>query len=161
MCSVGRVFDSSTRLKIKIMGKHKERTGKTRVGAFLQKVGGVAPDLLNAASNIPGMGSLATVAKMIDGEPAMSKQEKAEALKLLELDYQDVQDARANETARDVSEHSSWLSKNIHEMIAIGVIVAWIVSWYAQPSIEVDVIFQAVMLILGYLYGRSRPQSDV
>lgn len=69
----------------------------------------------------------------------------------------DVQNARNNETTRDISEHSSWLSKNIHEMIALSVVGGWLVTWYFRPQIEYGEITGVVTLILGYLYGRSMP----
>lgn len=75
------------------------------------------------------------------------------------IEAQDTQNARDNETARDISENAGFLSKNIHEIIAIAVIGSWIVTWFIKLEFNSQDILGAVMLILGYLYGRSKPQS--
>ena len=129
----------------------------SKLGKFLKKagsdIGNIAGDLL------PDKGLLGLVKNLISKDGTMTPQQKEEALQMLKMEFEDVQNARDNETARDVSEHSSFLSKNIHEIIAICVIGGWMASWYFQPLIEYREITNAVMLILGYLYGRSKPQS--
>lgn len=81
------------------------------------------------------------------------------ALGILDLEFKDVQNARDNETARDISQYSSFLSKNIHEIIALTVIGSWIITWFLETRVEDGIIASAVMLILGYLYGRTKPQD--
>lgn len=71
----------------------------------------------------------------------------------------DAQNARDNETLRDNNENASWLSKNIHEVIAILFVVPFVVSWFITTITIPEIAGQAVMLILGYLYGRTKPQS--
>ena len=135
----------------------KKKFKDSRLGKFLKKagsdIGNIAGDLL------PDKGLLGLVKNLINKDVTMSSEQKKDALDMLKMEFEDVQNARDNETARDVSEHSSFLSKNIHEMIAIFVIGGWMTSWYFKPLIEYREITSAVMLILGYLYGRSKPQS--
>ena len=92
----------------------------------------------------------------------------------IELYLKDVDSARTNETKRDISENSSWLSKNIHEIIALQFVVGWFVmicilfNLFLKKSINLNELVtllaatgikDMVLLILGYLYGRTKPQK--
>lgn len=86
-------------------------------------------------------------------------EQKRLGIKETELYLSDAQSARSHETSRDNNQNSSWLSKNIHEIIALLFTIPFVVSWFFI-NIELPAIAsQAIMLILGYLYGRSKPQS--
>lgn len=120
------------------------------------------------------------VAKRIIDKSTLTTREKSElseeAIKA-ELSYlSDAQNARQMEMNKDVSEHSSWLSKNIHEIIAIAVVIPWVslmvysfIMEITNPGFmnleSIKTLFgifgvtNVVSLILGYLYGRSRPQK--
>jgi len=141
------------------MGKYKDEHGKTKVGAFLQGLGDVGKPILQAAAGLTGQGWLNNIAAQISTSKDISEAQKSLALELFKLDIEDVKNARDNETQRDISEHSSWLSKNIHELIALVVVGFWIITWFKATVIDENTIIQAVLLILGYLYGRSQPQK--
>ena len=100
------------------MGTFKDQNGKSRVGKFLQGVKGVAPTLLNLASNIPGLNSLGDIADMIKGDPSISEDDKAIALELLELDKLEMQEVTKRWEADMVSD--SWLSKNVRPMCLVS-----------------------------------------
>lgn len=156
------------------MGKTKFKETK-----FGKKLFAAIPDAVNLIGDaLPDNGVFGIAKNLIKMSP-LSNEKKAELeaqlLEAHELYIQDTQDARANETARDNSENSSWLSKNIHEMIAIMVVVPWVglliysfVMVLSNPeAINLDNIkmlfsifgiTNVVSLILGYLYGRSTPQ---
>jgi len=131
----------------------------TKVGAFLKDK---APKVLDVVGDLlPNNGTLGIVKNIISsGSGSQEEKDKMLAeLADLEKEYlKDVQNARDNETARDNNPNSSFLTKNIHEMIAIGVVLGWISSWYFKPFIEYGEITGVVTLILGYLYGRTKPQ---
>ena len=131
----------------------------TKVGAFLKDK---APKVLDVVGDLlPNNGTLGIVKNIISsGSGSQEDKDKMLAeLADLEKEYlKDVQNARDNETARDNNPNSSFLTKNIHEMIAIGVVLGWISSWYFKPFIEYGEITGVVTLILGYLYGRTKPQ---
>ena len=76
------------------MGKHKDRTGKTLVGSFLQGVKKVAPDLLNIAGSITGVDSLNRLGDAIRGTDTLTETEKVTALELLSYDVENTRDAR-------------------------------------------------------------------
>ncbi len=139
------------------MPKTKKRFSETGLGKFLKGAGSTIIDTVGDV--LPDKGVLGIVKGLIDKDDTLTTKDKETALKMLDLEFRDVQNARDNETARDVSEYSSVLSKNIHEIIALFVIIAWVVSWWIVPEIAESNIANAVMLILGYLYGRTKPQS--
>lgn len=73
-------------------------------------------------------------------------------------------DARANETSRDVSANSGFLSKNIHEIIALIVVLSFVGLSIASMKFAVlpaaiVAVKEAVMMVLAYLYGRSKPEG--
>ena len=130
---------------------------------------------------LPDKGVIGIVKNIISNDTSKSKQERDEALKHLvsleELYLKDVQQARDSETKRDTSKNSSWLSKNIHEILALMVVggfmmlmwgVVFVVlfkfSVISLPELklllEIFGIKEIVSLILGYMYGRSRPQTQ-
>lgn len=76
-----------------------------------------------------------------------------------ELYINDVSDARNNETLRDNNENTGFLSKYIHEIIALIFVIPFVISWFIIDIKLPEIAGQAVMLILGYLYGRTKPQS--
>ena len=70
---------------------YKEIHGVTRVGNFLRKIKGVAPDILNVAGTVTGVGGLKDLGKMIEGDESMSQEKKEIALAELELDLKEAQ----------------------------------------------------------------------
>ncbi len=132
----------------------------TKLGSFLKDK---APEVLGIVGDLlPDSGTIGIVKNILNAG-SRSQSDKNEILASygeMQKEYlKDVQNARDNETARDISENAGFLSKNIHEIIAIAVVGAWIFSWYIKPSITPDKIVDVVMLILGYLYGRTQPQK--
>lgn len=118
------------------------------------------------------------IAKNIIDKSILTREEKGELEEdrvRAEAQYlKDVQDARDNETKRDTSEYSSWLSKNIHEIIAILFVAGWflilyfLIKLFLQEAITLNQLIMIlaatgikdmVLLILGYLYGRTKPQK--
>jgi len=74
------------------MGKFKEKNGKTMVGAFLQSV---APNIIDVVGDVlPSNGALGIVKNLIQKDDKLTANEKVEALRLLELDLENVKDAR-------------------------------------------------------------------
>ena len=131
----------------------------TKIGAYLKDK---APNVLNIVGDLlPDSGALGIIKNIID---ATVPDPKDKALILsdiegMESEYlKDVQNARDNETARDTDPNAGFLSKNIHEIIALAVVGSWIVSWYCRTIIQPEEITGVVTLILGYLYGRTKPQ---
>ena len=154
------------------MSSHKQEYGKTRLGLFISKATEFLPELAGAGLKLATgnvSGALEDVGGILNANAGKNEKtrlllqefkikEMEFAKDFYELEVKEANNARDNETARDISEHSSWLSKNIHELIAITVIGAWLFAWYFTPAIPYKDITGVVTLILGYLYGRTRPQ---
>jgi hypothetical protein len=131
------------------------------------KGGEIAGIVLKAASGNIG-GAISETMEMLRGEDSMEAKELLMELdlkkmeienELFKLQAQDVQNARDNETARDISENASFLSKNIHEIIALLVVGTWVFTWFFKTEISQSDLVGVVTLILGYLYGRTKPQG--
>ena len=148
----------------------KKKFKDTKFGGFLTKAGEKGLNVASAIGKAKSgdfIGAFEEARKVFsasdnpesDGLLSEMISQRAELKSDYELFLQDTQDARSNETQRDVSEHSSWLSKNVHELIAIAVIGGWLVTWYFKPQIDYAEITGVVTLILGYLYGRTKPQT--
>jgi len=131
----------------------------TKIGAFLKDK---APGVLSIVGDLlPDSGAIGVIKNAID---MVVPNEQKEALKGsiddMSKEYLlDVQNARDNETTRDTDPNASFLSKNIHEMIALLVVGGWMVSWFIKTEITQADLIGVVTLILGYLYGRSKPQK--
>jgi len=152
----------------------KRKFKDTKFGKILINAIPSAGDLIGDL--LPDKGVLGIAKKIITGSNKSAEEKRAllTAHSELEKEYlKDVQNARDNETARDISPNSSWLSKNIHEIIAIQFVAGWfIVLWFVIDLFvsgkitvtEMVLILAAtglkdmVLLILGYLYGRTKPQ---
>lgn len=137
------------------MGDYKEKHGKTRLGDFIESVGGGALDIVNDIAS--GKDPISAIIGAVTGG-SLSPENAEIAFKYHQEDLKDVQNARDNETARDVSANSSFLSKNIHEMIAIIVTGSWVTSWWIPAIVESADVKDVVLIIMGYLFGRSRPE---
>jgi len=94
---------------------YKEINGTTRVGDFLRTIGGVAPEILDVAGKITGIGGLTVLADKIKGSDSISAEDKEIALKELEFDIVDAQEL----TKRWASDNNSeeWLPKNIRPLV--------------------------------------------
>jgi len=74
------------------MGSHKDKTGKTKVGMFLQKF---APNILDVVGNVlPDQGALGIIKNLIDKDDKLTPEQKVEALELLKIDLENTKDAR-------------------------------------------------------------------
>ena len=130
----------------------------TKIGALLRDK---TPDVLSIVGDLlPDAGVIGVVKNVIDKVAPNDAEEIKGAVDDMSKEYLlDVQNARDNETARDIDPNASFLSKNIHEMIALLVVAGWMVSWFIKTEITQADLIGVVTLILGYLYGRSKPQK--
>ena len=154
---------------------NKKKFKDTKLGKSLLNIipstAGIIGDIL------PDKGLLGIV-KNIISDTDISEEDR-EALTALHADLEkeylkDAQNARDNETEIDTDPNSSMLSKNIHEIIALIFVCGWfLLLWFAihlfiNASITINQLVlilaatglkDMVLLILGYLYGRTKPQK--
>ena len=115
------------------MNKPKKKFKDTRVGKFLSKA---APNILNAASELlPDAGVLSMVGKLIQGDSAITPQNKEEALKLLEIDIVEMQEI-SKRWDSDMSS-DSWMSKNTRPMTLIFLTVSSLIL-IVLDSLNID-----------------------
>ncbi len=153
----------------------KKKFRDTKFGKTLLKIIPSAGDLVGHL--LPDKGVLGMVKNLITKSDISDDEKRTLLLEHSELEKEylkDVQNARDNETARDIDPNSSWLTKNIHEIIALQFVIGWfLLLWFVinkfmagEVTINQLVLILAatglkdmVLLILGYLYGRSKPQK--
>jgi len=71
---------------------YREENGTTRVGDFLRKIGGVAPEILDVAGKVTGIGALNVLSDKIKKTDTLSDFEKEIALKELEQDIAEMKE---------------------------------------------------------------------
>jgi hypothetical protein len=99
---------------------YREKHGKTRVGHMIQKLGNVAPDLLQLAGDITGVQALENLGKAIDKSPSIDPMDK----EMLQIAIQqDIEEAREI-TKRWESDNNqeSWLPRNIRPLTLITIV---------------------------------------
>lgn len=99
------------------MGEYKDKNGVTKVGNFLRKLKGVAPDVLDFAADITGLSQLKLLSDAIEGTDTITPKDKETALALLKMDEQEMIEITKRWEADMVSD--SWLSKNVRPMALI------------------------------------------
>lgn len=108
------------------MGDFKDKTGKTRVGKFLQTLGEKAVPLaemaLNVAAKATGIDHLEELADKIGKSPDLTDFEKNRALQLLDMDLAEMEQVSERWKSDMVSD--SWLSKNVRPLVMIYLIVS-------------------------------------
>tara|TARA_R100000541_G_scaffold50751_1_gene58049 strand:- start:879 stop:1325 length:447 start_codon:yes stop_codon:yes gene_type:complete len=130
------------------MGDYKEKNGKTRVGNFLQSV---APNILDVVGDIlPEQGVLGVVKNLIDKDDKLTPNEKVEALKLLELDLENVKDARAMQVAA-LNQDDRFSKRFLYYLSTFWSIVAAVYFFLATFSSVVN--DKIADIILGFLLG--------
>jgi len=144
------------------MGNYKDKNGTTRVGDFLRKLKGVAPDILDIAGSISGVGALKKLGKVIGDSDTISQQDKEVALKLLEFDVLDAQETTKRWESDMTSD--SWLSKNVRPLIIIFLTVAMATYITVDSSVDgfdvkkdwISLLSSLLLLVYGaYFGGRS------
>jgi len=164
------------------MGKDKKKSFKeggkgSGIGNFLRSidkdsilgVAGIATSLLSG--NI--MGALGNIKNLIDNDPDMTAEQKAEGNRLIELEYADLANARQMQIEVSKSEHTSAYAKNFVYYFATGVIlfsftVVILLFFVEIPEGNKDVVNFILGIIIGtglvgifqYFFGSSQGSKD-
>jgi hypothetical protein len=149
------------------MGKYKEENGKTRVGAFLETV---APDILEIAGDLTGVGALEKLGKMIGNNDTLSEENKTIALEMLKYDTDDRKSAREMQIAAlnqdDIfsKRYAYYLSTAIFGMLFIFVILLFFVTIPTGNSEIVYMTFGTFIGIVGtvaaFYFGSSSGSKE-
>lgn len=149
------------------MGKYKEENGKTRVGAFLETV---APDILEIAGDLTGVGALEKLGKMIGNNDTLSEENKTIALEMLKYDTDDRKSAREMQIASlgqdDIfsKRYAYYLSSAIFGMLFVFVILLFFVTIPTDNSEIVYMTFGTFIGIVGtvsaFFFGSSSGSKE-
>ena len=100
--------------------KNKKKFKETKVGLFLKEK---APAILDGIGEIlPDQGGFGLVKNLISSDEQIPQEDKEKAMKLLELDIQEMKDVSSR--WRSDMKSDSWLSKNTRPLTLIYLTVA-------------------------------------
>jgi hypothetical protein len=144
------------------MGEFKEKNGKTRIGVFLKKLKDVAPDVLDLAGNITGIGQLNKLADAIGGTDSISPLDKEMALELLKMDLSEMQEITKRWESDMASD--SWLSKNVRPLslmfltliITLLMFTDSIEGWNFDVKADYIDLMKALLITVYFAYFGSR-----
>lgn len=131
------------------MGEYKDKTGKTRVGTFLQTV---APDVLDFAGDLTGVSALNKLGDMIQNSDVLSEQDKNIALEMLKLDIDDRRGARDMQVAA-LSQDDLFSKRFVYYLtsaiFAILLVLIVLLFFVDIPEGNGEIIYMAVGMFLG------------
>jgi hypothetical protein len=130
------------------MGKFKEKHGKTKVGSFLSSV---APHILDTVGDIlPSNGALGIVKNLISKDDKLTSSEKVEALKLLQLDLDNVKSARELQKAA-LNQNDIFSKRFVYYLSTFWSIIGAV---YFFMATFLDVVNEKIAdIVLGFLLG--------
>lgn len=144
----------------------KERKEKKGIGKFLQGLGKVGGNILNVAGDITGIEGLKNLSKLVNQSDELTPEQKAEALKLIELELADRQNARNMQIA--ALTQSDQFSKRYLYYLSSFIVVAATVFGVLLFFIEVpeenkrlvemfaDIyLFAGAMAVINFFFGSS------
>lgn len=111
----------------------KRKFKDTKVGAFLTNAGSSIVDVVGDV--LPDSGVLGIVKGLLDKDDILPPQDKETALKLLEMDSQEIQEVSKRWTSDMQSD--SWLSKNVRPITLIYLTLATTI-YIVLDSLQID-----------------------
>ena len=111
----------------------KKKFKDTKVGAFLTNAGSSIVDVVGDV--LPDNGVLGVVKGLLDKDDTLTPQDKETALKLLEMDAQEIQEVSKRWTSDMQSD--SWLSKNVRPITLIYLTLATTI-YIVLDSLQID-----------------------
>jgi hypothetical protein len=144
------------------MGDYKDKNGKTRVGAFLKTIGGVAPEILNLAGTVTGIDALNKLGDAIRKTDTLTPENKESALAMLEMDRAEYENITARWQADMTSD--SWLSKNVRPLVMVFLTLSMTIYIVIDSSVAgfmvknewIDLLSTLLLVVYAaYFGGRS------
>jgi hypothetical protein len=131
------------------MSKERKKFKETKLGQFLLGKSGVFQGL---ADTIPDKGVLGVLKNLILKDDALPQPDKETALKMLEIELQEMDSVTRRWEADAMSD--SWLSKNVRPLTLVFFTVVYTAGFFFKY--ELGAINQILLLIIGaYFGGRS------
>ena len=119
------------------MAKNKKKFNETKVGAFLKEK---APKLVSTLGEfLPDQGGLGIVKNIITKDETLPPEDKEKAMKLLELDIQEMKEVSSRWSSDMNSD--SWLSKNTRPLALVfltlsSVFIMCVDSFHMQFDVD-------------------------
>tara|TARA_R110002153_G_scaffold23901_2_gene76810 strand:- start:2167 stop:2613 length:447 start_codon:yes stop_codon:yes gene_type:complete len=130
------------------MGSYKDNNGTTKIGDFLR---GAAPHILDIVGDVlPSNGALGIVKNLIQKDDKLTAHEKVEALRLLELDLDNVKDARSMQKAA-LNQEDKFSKRFLYYLSTFWSLVA--ASYFFLATFSSVVNDKIADIILGFLLG--------
>jgi hypothetical protein len=126
----------------------KKKFKDTKVGAFLTNAGSNIVDVVGDV--LPDNGVLGIVKGLLDKDDTLPPQDKETALKLLEMDSQEMKEVTKRWEA-DLSATGTWLTKNVRPLTLVFFSVAYVAGWYLEYPL--DSVQSVLSLIVGAYFG--------
>jgi hypothetical protein len=116
---------------------------------------------------LPDKGVLGVVKNLISKDETLTEQDKAEMLRLLELDMQDLADARKRESDIATSEAAPLLNKIVSPILALVIVgltfaLFYMIMFKGITTVEKDILIYVlgaltsyVGMVLSYYFGSS------
>lgn len=138
---------------------YKEQNGTTRVGDFLRKLTGVAPDILDFAGKVTGVNGLSILADKIKNTDTITEKDKELALKELEYDMIEAKEI-SNRWSSDM-QSDSWWAKNIRPLSLAFLTLNLFIYIILDSSVEgfkidkewIDLLSSLLLLVYGGYFG--------
>jgi len=124
----------------------KKKFKDTKVGRFLMGKGGLFDSLSDV---IPDKGFLGVLKNLISKDETLPPQDKETALKLLEIDSNEMQEVSKRWQADMTSD--SWLSKNVRPLTLIFFSISYVIGWFLEYPL--DSISGVLSIIIGAYFG--------
>lgn len=147
------------------MSEEKKKFKETKVGKFLKDK---APKILDTVGDVlPDKGVLGVVKNIISTDKGLTEQDKQELYKLIELDMQDIANARAREVSIATSDNAPLINKIIGPCLAIIVISLTFILFYMVMFNHITVVEKDILIyvlgaltsyvgmVLSYYFGSS------
>lgn len=154
------------------MGDYKEKNGTTRIGDWLRQS---APHILDTVGNVlPSNGALGIVKNLINKDSSLSPELKIEALRLLEMDLEEIKDARdmykntdhkmADKIADRVINYNLWV-------VMVAIIIEIFSVMYINDKVLIAIISGAIgsvttallqerQQVINFFFGSSRGSKE-
>jgi hypothetical protein len=116
---------------------------------------------------LPDKGVLGVVKNLISNDDTLTEQDKAEMMRLLELDMQDLADARKRESDIATSEAAPLLNKIVSPILALVIVgltfaLFYMIMFKGITTVEKDILIYVlgaltsyVGMVLSYYFGSS------
>lgn len=152
----------------------KKLVEKIKEGKALAWVKDKAPGILNVAGTITGIGALNNLANLVDVDPNLTPDQKAQfkeiyelEIKELDLYLEDVQNARSREVEMAKTGKTDWLmyAAGLTALVTFGLMVYAVIfveSVQHNPLAHqlMGIIEGISLTIFGYYFGTSKSSSD-